>query len=383
MTQSDRAEVEAIHQVLVSPRVGGAAILAIGLAAAARARGAQSCAWVPGIGPASDALDRAAVPWRTYSLEWLKRGGLSQIGALSAFGARLLAARHPIVHVHGPLVYGLLSPALSAIGARAIVQFHIDPTEDEILWALRRPPAAVGTCSRHIAELIRSVNDRAGRRIPVIPMPNAIDLDRYPRTNRAEAKERVGAPSDRPLMLMLANLAEHKGQLTAVRAVRALADRNVAVECWLAGEERTGTQAFTATLHALVRDLGVADRVKFLGFRDDGPALFQASDFFLLPSTHEGLPLSVLEAQASGALVLGSPVPGIQEVVSDGVTGFLIDPADHGGYAARIEALLGDADLYRRVTASALEYVRREHSWNVYVERAWRMYHDVSKGRRD
>ena len=358
----------------MSPLVGGAGVLAIGLASAVRERGIDSHAWVPGQGAAADRLEHAGIPWHAYSLARLSRGGISQMLALSSIGARLLSARDAVVHVHGPLVYGLMSPLLSAIGARTVVQFHIDPTEEEVLWALQRPPSAVGTCSRHIAGVIREINDRAGRNIPVYPMPNAVDLSPYADVDRMAAKRLVGASLDRPLLVMLANLAEHKGQLTAVHAVRHLRDRGLIVDCWLAGEERGGERHFTRRLEALIHELGVGDQVTLLGFRSDGPALLQAADIFLLPSTHEGLPLSVLEAQAAGTVVLGSPVPGIREVVTDGVTGFVIDPADHAGYADRIHALLTDRALYQRIADAARAHVRREHAWSVYLERAWEVY---------
>jgi glycosyltransferase involved in cell wall biosynthesis len=362
----------------VSPLVGGAGVLAIGLAIAVRERGVESHAWVPGHGPASDRLEDAGLPWHAYSLGRLSRGGISQLLALSSIGSRLLGARNPIVHVHGPLVYGLLSPLLAAIGARAVVQFHIDPTEDEVLWALGRPPAAVGTCSRHIASVIRAINERAGRNIPVHPMPNAIDLAPYANVDRAAARRRLGARLDRPLVLMLANLAEHKGQRTAVHAVRLLKDRGLLVDCWLAGEERAGVKEFTPRLEALIRELGVEDQVTLLGFRQDGPELLQAADLFLLPSTHEGLPLSVLEAQAAGTVVLGSTVPGIREVVTDGVTGFIIDHADYATYADRMHALLTAPALYQQIAEAARAYVRHEHAWSTYLERAWQVYETVS-----
>jgi glycosyltransferase involved in cell wall biosynthesis len=361
----------------VSPLVGGAGVLAIGLATAVRERGGDSHAWVPGRGAAADRLEQVGVPWHAYSLDRLRRGGVSQLLALSSIGARLLGARNPIVHVHGPLVYGLMSPLLAAIGARTVVQFHIDPTEEEVLWALQRPPAAVGACSRHIAGLIRDVNERAGRTIPVFPMPNAIDVAPYAAVNRPDAKRRVGARPDRPLVLMLANLAEHKGQVTAIRAVRGLKDRGLLVDCWLAGEERAAVRQFTPRLEALIRDLGVEEQVTLLGFRQDGPALLQAADVFLLPSTLEGLPLSVLEAQAAGTVVIGSPLPGIREVVSDGVTGFVIDPADDAAYAERMHDLLTDAALYQRIADAARAHVHREHTWTVYLERAWQVYDAV------
>jgi len=66
-------------------------------------------------------------------------------------------------------------------------------------------------------------------------------------------------------------------------------------------------------LQALCSELGVADQIRFLGHREDIPDLLRAADILLLPSTNEGLPLSVLEAQATKVPVLAAPTAGIQK----------------------------------------------------------------------
>ena len=76
--------------------------------------------------------------------------------------------------------------------------------------------------------------------------------------------------------------------------------------------------------------------VRLLGQRDDANVLLRAADFFLLPSTNEGLPLSILEAQATKVPVLAAPTAGIPEIVRDAETGFLIPATDAPGYAHRI-----------------------------------------------
>jgi glycosyltransferase involved in cell wall biosynthesis len=153
------------------------------------------------------------------------------------------------------------------------------------------------------------------------------------------------------------------------------------VDCWLAGEERGSGGAFTRQLHQLVEELEIGSQVRFLGFREDGPELLRAADFFLLPSTHEGLPLSIVEAQAVGAVVVASPLPGIREVVEEGVTGFLVDPANPRGYADRIKTLLAKRDLREEVTRNARAHVARAHTWRHYTERVWQLYADVVAGR--
>ena len=76
------------------------------------------------------------------------------------------------------------------------------------------------------------------------------------------------------------------------------------------GEELT-------VLQTEAHDLGIQENVKFLGFREDVPSLLQAIDVFVLPSLSEGLPLSVLEAQALQKSVAAADVGGAPEVVED------------------------------------------------------------------
>ena len=121
--------------------------------------------------------------------------------------------------------------------------------------------------------------------------------------------------------------------------------------------------------------------VSFLGQRDDGPDLLRAADCFLLPSTHEGLPLSVLEAQASGTPVLAAPTAGVPEVVEDGKTGFLIAADDVAGYADRVEFLLRNRCVRDRIAHAALVKTRRESSWTAYCERIEDLYTEVLEAR--
>jgi glycosyltransferase involved in cell wall biosynthesis len=190
----------------------------------------------------------------------------------------------------------------------------------------------------------------------------------------------VGAPLDTPLILMLANLAPHKGQETAIRAVAELKRRNIEVVCWLAGEVR-GADGYLGRLRELIRTLGVEDRVELLGFRRDAAELLQAADFFLLPSTQEGLPLCVLEAQASGVPVLASATAGIPEIIRDGETGFLIPPSEPGAYAACLARLLENHDLRRQIAAQALAVATHEYNWRRFTNRVWELYRELLQRR--
>jgi glycosyltransferase involved in cell wall biosynthesis len=103
----------------------------------------------------------------------------------------------------------------------------------------------------------------------------------------------------------------------------------------------------------------------------------RASDIFLLPSTNEGLPLSILEAQACRTAVIAAPTAGIPEVVRDNETGFLISAGDVEGYAAAIRRLLLEPDLAFRIVNQAHENVTRHFTWPVYFERLLHLYEEV------
>src|SRR5207249_10272590 len=130
----------------------------------------------------------------------------------------------------------------------------------------------------------------------------------------------------------------------------------------LAGVERQSWGSYTTRLQTLCNDLGVVDRIHFLGQREDIPDLLRAADILILPSTNEGLPLSVLEAQATKVPVLAAPTAGIPEVIADGETGFLIAADDAAGYANRMEELLRYPDLRQRITEKAFANVQRAHT---------------------
>ena len=173
---------------------------------------------------------------------------------------------------------------------------------------------------------------------------------------------------------MLANLAPHKGQEVAIRAIATLKAGGLDVALWLAGTERGGGQAYTHRLYSLSCELGVDAQVRFLGHRDDAPDLLRAADLFLLPSTREGMPLSILEAQASKVPVLAAPTTGIPEIVTDGQTGFLIAPIDANAYADRMKLLLSNPDLARRIVACAYSKITSAHAAKVYSQCIWSLY---------
>ena len=93
-------------------------------------------------------------------------------------------------------------------------------------------------------------------------------------------------------------------------------------------------------LEQMARTLGLAERVRFLGYRPDIPELLAVCDLFVLPSLYEGLPLAVLEAMAASRPVVATAVGGTDEVVTDGESGLLVPPAEPAALTAAIRTIL-------------------------------------------
>lgn len=340
--------------------------------------GKSSPVWVPGDGPALRQATAYGLDVSSYDSDTVfRKNRLRAIWSSWSFGRRLRRRGDGLVHVHSILHYGAMHFGLRWSGLRRLVHVHIEEHEECLRWALRRPPEVIVTCASFLVDYVRRClpSDRQKTQ-RIVALPNAVDTDRFYPADRRESKAKVGAVTDRPLVLMLANLAPHKGQETVVRAVALLKNRGVEVACWLAGVERE-PQGFTKRLEQLISDLGVRDRVRLLGYRNDAPELVRAADFLALPSTQEGLPLTIVEAQASQTAVLAAPTAGIPEVVQDGETGFLIAANDAPRYAAAIERLLAEPELYQRVVHHAFARTTREHSWTRYAARIEELYGEV------
>jgi len=368
-----------LHQILNSPLIGGAAVIAIRLSAAAAQRDFQCTAWIPGNGPAADALAGQHIRTRFYNFEGLRGSRLRHLAACARMVPGFLGRHRPIVHVQNPTVFGLLRPALLAVRARSVVHFHIEPSDDEIAWALKWPPEHIVTCANYISARVRVRASARVTPVPVTTVPNAVDTDRYIAGDPVEARARLGFSTNRFVILMVANLAPHKGQATALQALAELSRRGVPAECWFVGEDRTEGRRYETELRALSAERHLDAHVRFLGFRQDAPDLLQAADAFVLPSRHEGLPLSVLEAQSARVPVIGSNIPGILEVVDDGRTGFIVPADDPQGYADRLQLLFQDPQRREAIIEAARAQVVREHGWASMEDRMFAVYDRMAR----
>lgn len=191
--------------------------------------------------------------------------------------------------------------------------------------------------SRHLAERSRGAPWQVARRGVV---PHGIDPARFP------APTRDRAPWGGRL-LYVGRLDPRKGPATPIRALGDLPDHTLT----LAGGDEMGLRA---ELERLARDLGVADRVRFVEVaRSEIPALYEEADAVVVPSRwQEPFGLVPLEAMAAGVPVLATATGGSGEFLVDGVTCLRFPPGDAPALAAAVASAGSDPDLRDRLTAA-------------------------------
>ena len=127
---------------------------------------------------------------------------------------------------------------------------------------------------------------------------------------RSAIRKAFGVTDDVCLIGSVGRLTPVKGFPHLIKAVQLLTEQGLCVKLLLVGD---GT--LNEELRRLAQDSGVAERVVMLGHREDTYELLQAMDMFVMPSLHEGIPLALLEAMATGLPVIATRVGGIPEVI--------------------------------------------------------------------
>ncbi|WP_329524286.1 glycosyltransferase family 4 protein [Streptomyces griseoaurantiacus] len=275
---------------------------------------------------------------------------------------------------------GLMAPALRRAGAeRLVATTH----GHEAGWArlpasrqlLRRIGDSVDTVT-YLGEYTRSriapaLTPAAAERMTQLP-PGVDEKTFHPGSGGAEVRARLGL-SDRPVVVCVSRLVPRKGQDTLILALpRVLATHPDAVLLIVGGGP------YERDLRRLARETGVAGSVRFTGSVpwEELPAHYGAGDVFAMPCRTrrggldvEGLGIVYLEASATGLPVLAGDSGGAPDAVLDGETGWVVRGGAPAEAAERINALLADEELRRRMGERGRRWVEEKWRWDLLAER--------------
>jgi glycosyltransferase involved in cell wall biosynthesis len=336
----------------------------------ARARlGGRALAWPSLVHPIAPWQDLKAV----LGLAWmLNRGDFDLVhthsskaglvGRLAAFLAGVPCVAHT---AHGwsfndsqPALarraYALLERGL-ALGTQALVAVAESVRDKGLLMGIGRP-------SQY--RVIRAAVDLG-----------AWSLPRLSPEERAGRLRGLGLPRDAKLVATLANLKPQKDPACFVATAAA------ALKAWPGPEPLhfiyIGGGPLLEACQAQAASLGIAERVHFLGWRQDAAGLLACADAFLLTSRFEGLPCVFAQAMSLGLPVVATDVDGAPEIVREGKTGYLCTPGDSQALSQRLLKLLQDPALAQRLGQAGRESLGPEWGLADMAQRHAELYQEL------
>jgi glycosyltransferase involved in cell wall biosynthesis len=311
-------------------------------------------------------------------------------GASLRKGVKLIAgvvreAEIPVVQTHlpGSNFLGLMLAWKRTCGVLATIhnnqEFNYGGHDNPVLTRLRKKAyrKILDTCQGVIAvseevrsSLIQDLNagPEAASRISVVT--NAVEIPPPLDQDRCDAlRKEAGVEPGQILILAAGRFCEQKNFGDLVTAVSGLKDGGTAFRLVIAGDGEQRSE-----LIGQVERLGLKDEVALPGNLSHLDQLMQAADVFAMSSLWEGLPLVLLEAMAAGLPVVAYAIEGIAEVVAHGVTGLTVPAGDTTALAEGLARMAASEDLRKRMGAAGEDRIRKQYSFEKYVEKLTVLY---------
>lgn len=293
--------------------------------------------------------------------------GLAEIGR-SAGEVRRLAAETEADLIHANTTRAALLAILRRRRTPPILAHVRDWTPDGhvpriVNGVLARGADLVVANSQYVADQFEGLKARQ----PVRALHDPVDISAFdPGADGAPVRRELGISRETVVLAVVAQLTPWKAQDDAIRTLAALSPGGPDTALLLvgsavfAGEGTTfDNQRYVDGLHELASELGVANRVHFLGERADVPAVLAATDIVLLPSWREAYGRIAVEGLAMGVPVVATEVGGPAEIVRPGVDGLLLPPKSPELWAQELEPLVDSASRRAEMGANGVARAQR------------------------
>jgi hypothetical protein len=217
--------------------------------------------------------------------------------------------------------------------------------------------AAIGLSQAAIA-VSSDVVSNLGSSARINVVPNGVDLEHFsPGPRSASLRAELTACPDEPLIVCICRLDEVKQVDHVIRAVGSLEGPLDSAALAVVGDT-TSDQEYANAVIEMGHEL-LGERVRFLGQREDILGILRSSDLYVLAGRVEGMPLGILEAQATGCPVVAYPAAGVRDIISHRTSGMVAAMNDIGSLALSIESILTDVELRARLTRNAAVSVKK------------------------
>jgi glycosyltransferase involved in cell wall biosynthesis len=190
-------------------------------------------------------------------------------------------------------------------------------------------------------------------------------------------RSELGIDADVPLVGTIGNINPVKGHKHLLRAVDLFRREYGAIAVVIVGKKLESREKYYQSVMNLRERLELSEETFFLGYRSDVPEIMAELDMFVLPSVSEASPITILEAMAMELPVVATNVGGVPEQVSDGETGWLVQPKDPQLLASSINEILSNEKEANKRAKAARRRVKRKYSMEQCVKNHVNMYNDT------
>lgn len=283
-----------------------------------------------------------------------------------------------------PVIYGSLAARLT--GTRAVVNalgglgyvFSSGGLRAKILRWIIKPALGYALGGRNSRLIVQNSADRDRIVSGGLASAGSVRLICGAGVDPALYRQ-VMVASEMPLVILPARLLREKGVGEFVEAARMLRAQGIKARFALVGKPDPANPASVSQpeIDAWVGE-GV---VECWGWQEDMPNVFSQAQIVCLPSYHEGLPKSLLEAAASGCAMVATDIPGCREIVQHGVTGWLVPVQDAGALANTLQQAIERPDLRQRYGAAARTLIADCFSTDRVVRETVAVYDELVVGR--
>ena len=231
-----------------------------------------------------------------------------------------------------------------------LVQVEHNSKERYTPWKLYQTRKLSKSTARIVAvsEGVAQVLSEQGLKAPIQAIPNGIDTTRFGGVNLAPVNERSHD------LIMVGRYAKSKDHVTLIEALKQLKQKGINPTLTLVG---SGRKRYQKEVHDLVARYELHEQVTFIEYSSEVEKLLLQHKVFVMSSRFEGLNLAVLEAMASGCIVVGSTAMGVKELIDDKKDGFLFPVGAATELAGIIETVLSNPSNYQALATAAREKV--------------------------
>jgi len=308
--------------------------------------------------------------------------------------------KYDIIHSHY-WMSGVASEALKAVWKTPVIQmFHtlallknkVANNESELdnSQRIQSEKRLMKNTDRIIASTVDEkkelINLYSTQKEKIAVIPPGVDTSRFYPIPPEEAKEFINIPKDENMLLFVGRIEPLKGIDTLIRAIAQLRKADVMEKCphylfIIGGDPEKDNRDLNqemARLQKLCDDNGLGDLIVFLGKKDQNTLqyYYSAAEIVVMPSNYESFGMVALEAMACGTPVVATQVGGLQHLVQDGKTGFVVPNNDPTALEEKITMLLCQSDLRQKLSEASVQYART-YDWDTIIPRIITIYEEL------